>query len=62
MSRSKGNRRTSKATGRNCEYWSPRPVTNGKGHGGKLPGRDTKTLTHRLERRQADRDLRKEDA
>ncbi len=57
MSRSKGSRRTSKR-GQNIELWSKRPLSNNHG---AIPGRITKTLTNRKERRIADRELRKDD-
>lgn len=57
MSRSRGSRKTTKDA-RNIELWSRRPYSNN--HGAK-PGRITKTLTHRQERRDAERDLRKEE-
>jgi len=47
MTRSRGSRRTSKAARPGYEYWGRRPPKMGS------PGRQTKTLTHRLERRAA---------
>ena len=52
MSRS---RQHSKKAGH--EYWSRRPTSN---RCGSTPGRDTKILTHRLERRESDRLVRAE--
>jgi pyridoxine/pyridoxamine 5'-phosphate oxidase len=52
MSRSKRKRRHPGA-----EYWSRRPLSN---RCGAWPGRETKTLTHRLERRLGDRELEHE--
>lgn len=43
------------------EYWSPRPTNYGCGTGpGKHGGKEIKKITHRLERRIANMDLRKE--
>lgn len=60
MSRSKGSRKTTKSA-QNIEFWSRRPYSNNHG---AIPGRISKTLTHRQERRDGERDLqrRKDDA
>ncbi len=58
MSRSRNCRRTSTAA-HNREYWSRRPFSN---QHGATPGRIIKTLTHRKERRIAERELRREAA
>ncbi len=42
------------------DYWSRRPGNAGGACPGKYGGRDVKTQTHRVERRQAARQLRKE--
>lgn len=39
------------------EYWSKRPMSNR--HGG-IPGKDTKKRTHRLERLEAKKDIKKQ--
>jgi len=51
MSRSKHH---SKSPG--YEYWSRRPLNRG----GSQPGKPTKRITHRIERRIADRELQKD--